>query len=204
MTPCAFDDCGRLESIDTTPEALRRPCRSRALAYRVLVSSLTAALIVFAIRPLEASEIAPVKIAVFGFELRDTSAGGGIIAPDVIDKQSLRQSTEEARRILSTSGRYSIVDTSSVATDVNSAGGVQYCNGCDAPLAEKLGAEQSLVGVVTRVSRTDYTLQILIRDAQTGKALQFGFSGLRMGANYSWPRGVKSLMNRLLSERPAQ
>jgi hypothetical protein len=43
-------------------------------------------------------------------------------------------------------------------------------------------------------------LQILVRDAQTGAVLSNNFTGLRMGANYAWPRGVKWLMeNRILS-----
>lgn len=135
------------------------------------------------------------KIAVFGFELADKSAGHGIIDQDAIDTEYLKQATEEARRMLAASGRYSIVDTGGAADDVMSAGGIQHCNGCDGPLARELGADQSMVGLVTRVTRTEYTVQILVREAQTGAVLSNGFTGLRMGANQSWPRGVKWLMN---------
>jgi len=172
-------------------------CRS-TLERIGLVTSLAAALIVLAIQPCEAAD--PVKIAVFDFELNDASAGIGIIGQDAIDTESLRESTEQARRMLSASGRYRILDTSSVAGEVISVGGIQHCNGCDGPLARKLGAEQSMVGVVTRVNRTEYTLQILVRDAESGAVVSNDFSGLRMGANYAWPRGVKWLMdNRILS-----
>jgi hypothetical protein len=62
-----------------------------------------------------------------------------------------------------------------------------------------------MVGVVTRVSRTEYTLQILIRDSQTGAVVSNDFTGLRMGTNDSWPRGVKWLMNnRILPTQRAQ
>ncbi len=106
--------------------------------------------------------------------------------------------------MLSASGRYSVVETGSVADEVSSAGGIQQCKGCDGPLAKKLGADQSMVGVVTRVNRTEYTLQILVRDAQTGAVVSNDFTGLRMGANYAWPRGVKWLMtNRILSAQRA-
>jgi Protein of unknown function (DUF2380) len=172
--------------------------RDGGICRRALAASAAAALSVFAIAPSEAAD--PVKIAVFDFELNDASAGGGIIGQDAIDTENLGKSTEEARRMLSASGRYSIVDTSSVAGEVTSAGGIQHCNGCDGPLAKKLGADQSMVGVLTRVNRTEYTLQILVRDAQTGAVVSNNFTGLRMGANYSWPRGVKWLMeNRILS-----
>jgi hypothetical protein len=166
---------------------------------------LVAALTALSTPPSRATEPKPVAIAVFDFELNDASAGGGIIGPDSIDTENLRESTEQARRMLSASGRYRIVDTGSVAADVTSAGGIQHCKACDGPLARKLGADQSMVGVITRVNRTEYTLQILVRDAQTGAVVSNNFTGLRMGANYAWPRGVKWLMtNRILSAQAPQ
>jgi len=189
-----------LEGIAHPLEARGKISCLSASIHRVLAASAAAALSVFAIQPSEAADPVPAKIAVFDFELNDASAGGGIIVQDAIDTENLGKSTEEARRLLSASGRYSVVDTSSVAGEVISAGGIQHCNGCDGPLARKLGADQSMVGVLTRVNRTEYTLQILVRDAQTGAVLSNNFTGLRMGANYAWPRGVKWLMeNRILS-----
>jgi len=161
-----------------------------------------AALTVLAVQPSKAAEPELVKIAVFDFELDDRSAGRDIIGEDAIDTENLITSTEEARRMLSASGRYSIVDTGAAAGEVTSAGGIQYCNGCEGPLAKELGADLAMIGVFTRVSRTEYTLQVLVRDAGSGTVVLNTSTGLRMGANYSWPRGVKWLMdNRIL---PAQ
>jgi hypothetical protein len=169
-------------------------CRHRG----VLAACLGAALAIFAGQPSGAAGPELTKVAVFDFELKDTSAGGGIIAADAIDTENLKKSTEQVRAMLSDSARFSVVDTASVAAEVASAGGIQRCDGCDGPLARKLGADQSVTGVITRVSRAEYTVLIVIRDAETGKVVSNNFSGLRMGANYSWPRGVKSLMNRML------
>lgn len=168
---------------------------------------LAAAILFFtpAIQPSQAAETDAVKIAVFAFELKDTSAGAGIIAPDAIDAESLRKSTEEARRMLDASGRYRVVDTGRVVAEVMSAGGAHRCNGCEVPLARELGADRSMIGVFTRVSRTEYALQVLVRDARTGTVLANGFTGLRMGANDSWPRAVKWLItNRILLEERAK
>jgi Protein of unknown function (DUF2380) len=153
------------------------------------------ALILTAAAPSHAAEPLPVRMAVFDFELDDRSAAGGLIAKDAIDDENLKKSTEEARQRLAASGRYAIVDTASVAGQLISAGGVQSCNGCEAALAEKLGADQSMSGVFARVGRTEYTLQVVIRDARTGAILSNTFSGLRMGANYAWPRAVTSLID---------
>jgi hypothetical protein len=101
-----------------------------------------------------------------------------------------------ARARLTASGRYNLVDTAAVADEVASAGGILRCKGCEGPLANRLGADQSLVGYVTRVSRTEYTVSLLVRDARTGEVLSQGFTGLRLGANYAWPRGVEWLMDK--------
>jgi hypothetical protein len=66
------------------------------------------------------------------------------------------------------------------------------CNACAAVIARLLGADQSFVGVVRRVSRTEYTARFEIRDARTGTIIFDGDSGLRMGADYSWSRGAGS------------
>lgn len=178
----------------TAPGTRGKGHRSSASVSRALAVSLAVALTVLASQPSKATQPGPVKIAVFDFELIDKSAGDGIVEPDATDRENLRMSAEEARRMLSASGRYSLVDASSAADDVSSAGGVQHCKGCEGPLANELGADQSMIGIITRITRTEYTIQILVRDTQTGEALSKAFTGLRMGANYSWPRGVKSLM----------
>ena len=171
-----------------------------ALGHMAFAASLAVALIVFAIEPSRAAEPGLVKIAVFDFELEDKSAGGGIIAQDAIDTENLKLSTQEARRMLSASGRYTIVEAGATVGEAASAGGIRHCNGCEAPLAKTLGADQSMAGVFTRVNRTEYTLQIVVRDSKTGELVTNHFTGLRMGANYAWPRGVKWLMdNRILS-----
>lgn len=52
----------------------------------------------------------PIKLAIFPFELEDFSAAAGYVPPDDIDREQLRLSTEEARRLIAESGRYQLVD----------------------------------------------------------------------------------------------
>ena len=163
---------------------------------RVLVASLALGLSCGHLHPLNATEPTPVTIAVFGFELDDRSAGGGIVDPDEVDGGQLKSATEQAHRLLEESGRYRVIDGSGAAGEIVSAGGLRNCDGCESALAQELGADQSLAGIITRVTRTEYTVQIVVRDSRTGEVLANDFTGLRMGANYSWPRGVKSLMNK--------
>ena len=179
----------------------REAYRLSASGRGVLVAGLALSGLLL-VQPSGANEPGAKSIAVFEFELDDRSAGGGIVAKDAIDTEHLKESTEEARRMLVASGRYRIVDTGSLAPDVASAGELQHCKGCEAALAKRVGADLSLVGVVTRINRTEFTMQIVVRDAQSGAVVSNDFTDLRMGANYAWPRGVKWLMtNKILAQK---
>jgi hypothetical protein len=46
---------------------------------------------------------------------------------------------------------------------------------------------------------TEYTVRIEVRDAHSGRIVANLFTDLRIGTDYSWPRGVRWLIeNRLL------
>src|SRR5215472_16287615 len=134
-----------------------------------------------------------IKIAVFDFELDDLSAGGGIVGDKTEDAAQLNQATEKARLLMAQSGRYSLVDISAIDEAVKSHR-LRQCDGCEAAIARNLGAQQSFLGVVTRISRTEYVVRFQIRDAHTGELVLAPQSGLRMGADYSWDRGTASLI----------
>ncbi len=148
---------------------------------------------------------APIKIAVFDFELKDFSGGAGIIPESDQDREQLRLATETVRRLLTESGRYNLVDVSRANTPDVIAGSLHECDGCDVPIARKLGADQSLVGIVTRITRTDYAVTFKLRDAKTGAPIAVEQTDLRIGANYSWNRGAAWLIkNRLLEKQARQ
>lgn len=139
---------------------------------------------------------APVALAVFDFELEDTTAASAG-ASATSDASYLAEVTAGVRELLSQSGRYRIVE---IGGEAAKAHALRDCNGCEAAIAQKLGADQSLIGVVRRVSRTEYTLGFQVRDARTGAVLARGDSGLRMGADYSWKRGAVRLVSERLIE----
>jgi hypothetical protein len=149
--------------------------------------------------------VAPVKIAVFDFELEDFSGGAGIIPESDQDREQLKLATETVRRLLTESGRYSLVDVSHADAPDVTAHSLHKCDGCDVPIARKLGADQSLVGIVTRITRTDYAVTFKLRDARTGAPIAVEQTDLRIGANYSWNRGAAWLIkNRLLEKQARQ
>lgn len=139
------------------------------------------------------------SIEVFPFELEDKSAGAGIIPPDEYDRRYLSESAQVAKNMLSQSGRFTVVDVPTRDDQVGAPHGLRNCGGCEGEIAKKHGASLALLGVVTRVNRTEHTVFIRILDAETGKPVSQGFTDLRMGANYGWPRSVKWVMaNKIL------
>ena len=143
----------------------------------------------------------PIKLAVFPFELEDFSAAAAYIPPDDIDREQLRLSTEEARRLISESGRYQLVDVGAVNDEAAKAGKLHDCQGCEAKIAAGVHADQSMIGIVTRISRTDYAVTYKIRDVRSGELIDVEQTDLRAGANSAWSRGARWLVQRRLLEK---
>lgn len=143
---------------------------------------------------------APISIAVFNFELEDFSAAPSGSKPN--ETAYLVQSTNEAKRWIVKSERYNLVETAGRVLQPEGDKGLKDCSGCEAAIAAKLGAEQSLLGVIKKISMTEYTVTMSVRDTATGKVVATYFTNLRIGANYSWSRGVAWLMkNRMMADK---
>jgi hypothetical protein len=141
----------------------------------------------------------PVRRAVFDFELEDYSAGA---RPDQApaDTARLAEVSAEIRRLLAQSGRYTVVDPGGADAPQAKMHALNACNGCEAAVAGKLGAEQSFFGVVGRISRMEYVVRFQIRDARTGAVVSAASSDLYMGADYAWSRGAARLVKDRLLE----
>ena len=164
------------------------------LASATVFSALAVARAAEAIAP-------PVRLVVFPFELEDFSAGVGYVPPDEIDREQLRLSTEEARRLIAESGRYRLVDVGPVNEPAAKAGKLRDCDGCETKIAAGLDADQSMIGIVTRISRTEYAVTFKIRDIRSGAIVDTEQTDLRMGANVAWSRGARWLIQNRLLER---
>lgn len=171
----------------------------RAIAL-LLAAAMVLAGLPFA-RAAEPAAPQPIKLAVFPFELEDFSAAAAYIPPDDVDREQLRLSTEEARRLIAQSGRYQLVEVGAVRDEAAKAGKLHDCNGCEARIAAGLNADQSMIGIVTRISRTDYAVTYKIRDARSGALVDVEQTDLRAGANSAWSRGARWLIQRRLLEK---
>jgi hypothetical protein len=119
---------------------------------------------------------------------RRRQSGGRVHQGTTGSDASLEQVTSAARAELAKSGRYTMVDTRRSDDKSVLDKTLRNCDGCEAEIAQKLGADQSMIGVVKRATQTDYYIFVQIRDARTGKVLD------QQGANFAgdevgWPSG---------------
>ena len=82
------------------------------------------------------------------------------------------------------------------------AGKLRDCDGCEARIAAGLYADQSMIGIVTRITRMEYAVTYKIRDARSGALVDVKQTDLRMGANVAWSRGARWLIENRLLEQP--
>ena len=140
----------------------------------------------------------PPKAAVFDFELLDTSLQGEIDGPRRDEQQRLIHASEQIRKGLAESGKFSIVDIAPINAAAH-ASNLQACGGCDVDLAQKLGADLAITGVVQKVSNLILSLNIYLRDAHSGRLITSMSADFRGNTDESWQRTASYLLrNRLL------
>lgn len=136
----------------------------------------------------------PVKTAVFDFELVDTSMEG----ERAEHRLWLRLASEQMRKSLAASGKYSIVAVEPAGPRIADAGYLHGCNGCEAGIARDLGAQLAIAGVVHKVSTLILQIAVTVRDAQSGEVRQAASVEVRGDTEESWVRGARYIaVNRL-------
>jgi hypothetical protein len=138
-------------------------------------------------------------VAVFDFELIDTSLEGEIRGARPDEQARLAQASLQLRQRLKDSGRFSPVDIAPVASEA-AASNLQACGGCDASLAKRIGADLAITGTVQKVSNLILNMNIYIRDASSGATVAAMSADMRGNTDESWSRALDYLIrNRLLA-----
>jgi len=131
--------------------------------------------------------------AIFDFELTDTSRENQLAPHDAEHQARLALVTERLRTKLAESGRFSVVDIAPVAKEAR-ASNLQACGGCDVTLAQQVGAELSVTGMVFKISNLILNMTIFVRDAKTGRSVAVAQASLRGDTDESWRRTLDWLV----------
>jgi hypothetical protein len=136
--------------------------------------------------------------AIFDFELTDTSRENQLAPHDAEHEARLALVTERLRMKLAASGRFSVIDIAPVAKEARGSN-LQACGGCDLTLAQQVGAELAVTGMVFKISNLILNMTIFVRDTKTGRNVAVAQAGMRGDTDESWTRAVDWLLrNRLL------
>ena len=148
--------------------------------------------------------VAEPRVAVFDFELIDTSLDGEMKGTSAEEKARLAKLAPMLREKLAASNRYIVVDATPVLQRAQ-AQNLQACGGCDATLAQEAGADIAVTGTVQKVSNLILNLNIYLRDAKDDRLLQAMSADIRGNTDESWSRGLDWLIrNRLLPDPAAK
>jgi hypothetical protein len=134
-----------------------------------------------------------VKLAVFDFELDDVTPAAALLGETTHYDTAMQKVSGDARDMLEHSGRYMLVDVTQVNAEPVRLKSLRNCEGCEAGIALQAGAEQALIGVVRRITQTDYYVVIQITDAATGKVLDQQSANFAGGPD-GWASGVRMLI----------
>jgi uncharacterized protein DUF2380 len=139
------------------------------------------------------------KLAVFDFELLDTSLEGEMRGPQADEHDRLMRISDQVRRQLTESGKFQLLDISPVKAAAESSN-LQACGGCDVQYAQRIGADLVITGVVRKISTLILNLTIFVRDVHTGQLITAMNADFRGNTDESWTRATSYLVrNRLLA-----
>ncbi len=145
--------------------------------------------------PTRAAELP--KLAVFDFELIDTSLQGEMSGKRGDEQDRLMRTGDQLRRELGESGRFQILDIAPVNAAAHQSN-LQACGGCDVKLARDLGADLYVTGVVQKVSNLILNVNVYLHDAQTGHVVTAASADMRGNTDESWSRATHYLVRERL------
>jgi hypothetical protein len=139
-------------------------------------------------------------VAVFDFELIDTSLDGEMNGPRADEQRRIVLISNALRLRLGEDDKFQVVDIGPVSAKAHAVH-LQECGGCDADLAAKVGGKLSITGTVQKVSNLILNMSIYVRDVTDGRVVASMNADMRGNTDESWSRTVDWLVRNRL--RPA-
>jgi hypothetical protein len=131
--------------------------------------------------------------AFFGVTLIDTSRDDQYGEPSDAEAARLALTEEYIRQTLQEQGLM-LVDLGPVAEEMARTVNPSACNDCELRMARRLGARYAVVSEVQKVSNLILSMNLYIRDAQTGANLRGLAVDIRGNTDESWLRGIRYIL----------
>jgi hypothetical protein len=134
------------------------------------------------------------SVAFFGVHFIDTSTEGAYngVREDETARLALLEDSVRQRFI---EEGFELVDLAPVAEELERTRSPADCNGCDLRMAERLGADYSLVGEVQKVSNLILSMNLALREVETDRLVRMLAVDVRGNTDESWLRGGRYILN---------
>lgn len=143
------------------------------------------------------------KVAVFPFDIRDISQEMEFVPQyQENDLKRLKLVADELRKLLAADARYEVIDLTPYAAEVEAASPFMKCNGCEAEIAKKAGAELAITGNAEKLSDALISLQVFGRDAETGQLVKSMSAEIRGNTDELWLHGINYLWRNRFHTEP--
>lgn len=139
----------------------------------------------------------PPRLAVFDFEMLDTSLEGQMHGKRADEEARLMRSGDQVRKELAESGKFQLLDISPVNAAAHQSN-LQACGGCDAKLARQLGADLEITGVVQKISNVILNIKLFLRDAHTGRLITVASADTPGNTDETWSHTMHYLVHERL------
>ncbi len=142
------------------------------------------------------------SVAFLGLTFIDTSTEGAYFAAreDEAQRIDLLESAIKAR--FEEEGM-TFVDLAAVTEELGRTKNAADCNGCELRMGERLGADYVLVGEVQKVSNLILSMNLVMREPETGTMVRGQSVEIRSNTDDSWLRGMRYILkNNIFRESP--
>lgn len=139
-------------------------------------------------------------VAVFDFELIDSSLEGSMIGKNPEEQARLETMAPALRGNIDTLPGYASVDIAPVR-DKALAQNLESCGNCALSFARTLGADIAVTGTVQKVSNLILNINAYAFDVETGQPIARGSADIRSNTDESWRRGIAYLWKNVLKKQ---
>lgn len=145
--------------------------------------------------PASAQEWQGKTAAFFGVTFLDTSTEGSINGVRADETARVALIEDYITRALEAEG-LTVLDLAPVQEELDRTANPAKCNGCDLRMAERLGADYTVVSEVQKVSNLILSMNLYIKDTATGRQLRGQAVDIRGNTDDSWTRGIRYILKR--------
>lgn len=133
------------------------------------------------------------KVAFLGITFLDSSLQTAELGQDPAELARITMLEDMVRDRFTDEG-YELLDLGPITAERDRIVNPAKCYGCDTRMAAKLGADYALVGEVQKVSNLILSMNLQLRDVQSGQTVKGRVVDIRSNTDESWRRGMDYIL----------